>query len=254
MSSVSINSKSVMKNKTMNGTAAVKDVIKEKKEQLSQTKDLMTVRGELALLVVLVINSLGVVMMLYSGSGISAISSVPYAFSEVFPKISLGVWTDIFQMLLVFSLMVMRKRFVPQYLLSFIVGAGFGTGIDIHETWVHTLPLTLPLRVCYFLAGYLLISIGIALSNRCKMPIIPTDLFPRELEDIIKVKYSRIKISYDVICLTITAILTFSCLGQVKGLGIGTVLAAFTMGKVIGKIGEGLDKKVKFVSVFEPGK
>ena len=114
--------------------------------------------------------------MLYSGSGISAISSVPYAFSEVFSKVSLGVWTDIFQTILVLSLMILRKKFVPQYLLSFIVGAGFGTEIDIHETWVHTLPVTLPLRFVYFFAGYLLISTGIALSNRCKMPIIPTDL------------------------------------------------------------------------------
>lgn len=38
--------------------------------------------GELALLVIVLINSFGVVLMLYSGSGISAISSVPYAFSE----------------------------------------------------------------------------------------------------------------------------------------------------------------------------
>ena len=36
-------------------------------------------RGELALLMVVVLNSLGVLLMLHSGSGISAISSVPYA-------------------------------------------------------------------------------------------------------------------------------------------------------------------------------
>ena len=42
-------------------------------------------RGELALLLAVFINSFGVVLMLYSGSGISAISSVPYAFSDVFP-------------------------------------------------------------------------------------------------------------------------------------------------------------------------
>ena len=41
-------------------------------------------RGELALAIAVVINSFGVVLMLYSGSGISAISSVPFAFSEVF--------------------------------------------------------------------------------------------------------------------------------------------------------------------------
>ena len=56
-----------------------------------------TLRGELALIAAVAINSLGVVLMLYSGAGISAISSVPYAFSEVFPKLSLGTLTYIFQ-------------------------------------------------------------------------------------------------------------------------------------------------------------
>lgn len=77
------------------------------------------IRGEIALIVIILINSLGVVLMLYSGSGISAISSVPYAFSLVFPKISLGTWTYIFQGLLVLSLMIMRKKFVAPYLFSF---------------------------------------------------------------------------------------------------------------------------------------
>lgn len=56
-----------------------------------QTRPLF--RGELALAVAVALNSFGVVLMLYSGSGISAISSVPYAFSEVFPFLSLGTWT-----------------------------------------------------------------------------------------------------------------------------------------------------------------
>lgn len=42
-------------------------------------------RGELVLAFAVIINSLGVVLMLYSETGISAISSVPYAF----PKSSL---------------------------------------------------------------------------------------------------------------------------------------------------------------------
>lgn len=66
-------------------------------------------RGELALLLVIIMNSFGVVLMLYSGSGISAISSVPYAFSEVFPFLSLGTWTYIFQAILIASLMILRK-------------------------------------------------------------------------------------------------------------------------------------------------
>ena len=54
------------------------------------------IRGEITLIVIILINSLGVVLMLYSGSGISAISSVPYAFSLVFPKISLGIQSSLF--------------------------------------------------------------------------------------------------------------------------------------------------------------
>ena len=41
-------------------------------------------RGEMALVIAVMINSLAVILMLYSGSGISAISSVPYAFEKYF--------------------------------------------------------------------------------------------------------------------------------------------------------------------------
>ena len=207
-------------------------------------------RGEAALMLVVVINSLGVVLMLYSGSGISAISSVPFAFSEVLPDLSLGTWTYIFQGLLVLSLMIMRRRFVPQYLFSFVVGFVFGELLDIHELWIGILPDSLLWRVIYFIISYLLISFGIALSNRCCLPIVPTDLFPRELAQITGVRYPRIKISFDVICLAVTAGMTFIFLGQLRGFGIGTILAAFTMGKSVGIMGEWLDKRFRFFSLL----
>ena len=189
--------------------------------------------------------------MLYSGSGISAISSVPFAFSEVLPHLSLGTWTYIFQGLLVLILMLLQKRFVPQYLFSFVVGFVFGKLLDANELWINILPSTIWLRILYFVISYLMISFGIALSNRCCLPIIPTDLFPRELSKITGVSYSKIKISFDVICLAGTAAMTGICLRHIDGLGIGTVLAAFTMGKVVGLMGDYLDRHVQFVSFLQ---
>lgn len=215
-----------------------------------QNHTLPVIRGELALLVVVLINSLGVVLMLHSGSGISAISSVPYAFSEVFPKWSLGTWTYLFQGALVLSLMIMRKKFVPTYLFSFVVGFAFSEMLNIHKVWVDVLPTAMGDCILYFVISYLLLCIGIALSNRCGLPIVPTDLFPRELADITKVRYSRIKVSFDVICLAVTAVMTWFFLGHLDGLGIGTIMAAFTMGKVIGWIGDWMDGHVRFVSVM----
>lgn len=224
-------------------------------DNIPATDHRFTIRGELALLIIIVINSLGVVLMLYSQSGISAISSVPYAISEVLPALSLGTWTYIFQGALVLTLMILRKRFIPSYLFSFVVGFAFGKMLDFHEFWVESfLPSTLGWRILYFFISYFLICFGIALSNRCGLPIIPTDLFPRELSDITKIKYSKIKISFDVICLAATAAITLLCLGHIKGLGIGTVLAAFTMGKCIGWIGNQMDKKWVFVTFLSKKK
>jgi uncharacterized membrane protein YczE len=208
-------------------------------------------RGELALLIIIVINSLGVVLMLHSGSGISAISSVPYAFSAAFPVLTLGQWTYLFQGVLILSLFVLRRKFVLQYLFSFVVGFVFGNVMDLHKLWVDRLPQTLPLQILYFIISYLLICVGIALSNHCKMPIVPTDLFPREVSAITEIPYSRVKVSFDVICLLVTAVLTFFFLGKISGLGIGTVLAAFTMGKVIGVISDWIGKHMSFTSFWE---
>lgn len=124
--------------------------------------------GEIALITAVTINSFGVVLMLYSAAGISAISSVPYAFSLVLPRLTLGTWTYIFQGVLILTLMIMRRKFVPQYLCSFIVGFVFGKMLDIHEMWIGALPTALPWRILYFVISYILICIGIALSNRCR--------------------------------------------------------------------------------------
>ena len=193
-----------------------------------------------------IINSFGVVLMLYSGAGISAISSVPFAFSKVLPVLLLGTWTYIFQGLLVLSLMIMRKRFVPSYLFSFVVGFVFGKLLDVHELWINILPNNITMRIVYFILSYIILCFGIAISNRCLLPITPTDLFPRELADITKVSYSKIKIGFDVSCLAVTAGLTFFFLGHLDGLGIGTIVAAFTMGKGVSIAGNLIDRKFGF--------
>mgnify|MGYP006949017900 FL=1 len=53
--------------------------------------------GETALLLVLLINSLGVDLMSKSGLGISMISSVPLMFNNVFPIISVWTWNHVFE-------------------------------------------------------------------------------------------------------------------------------------------------------------
>ena len=211
--------------------------------ETQENKKLPVLRGELALLVVVLINSLGVVLMLYSGSGISAISSVPYAFSEVFNKISLGTWTYIFQGLLVLSLMIMRKKFVAPYLFSFVVGFAFSEMLDVHEMWIGVLPTAIGYRVLYFIISY---SAPVH-RNRTFQPLRSADHPDRPVSERTG-RYHESKIFQDqdrlstLPALPVTALMTCIILGHLDGLGIGTILAAFTMGKVIGMIGDKMDQ------------
>lgn len=184
------------------------EFIMERSCQMIETNGKKLFRGEAALALAVLINSFGMVLMLYSGAGI-------------------------------LSLMIMRKKFVTSYLFSFAVGFVFSELLDVHELWINVLPSSLAWRIVYFIISYVLICIGIALSNRCQLPIVPTDLFPRELADIAKIAYPKIKIGFDVTCLAVTAGLTFFGLGRIDGLGIGTIL---------GIAGDIIDKQFYFKS------
>ena len=130
--------------------------------------------------------------------------------------------------------------------LFLCVGIGFGKMIDVHDAWLALLPNTMALNVLYFALGFLIIGFGIALANRCMLPIIPTDIFPRDLSEILKKKYKLIKTSFDLSCLTTTVILSLVILHRFYGIGIGTVFCAFLTGKTVSIIQKFVGEHIEF--------
>lgn len=146
--------------------------------------------------------------------------------------------------------MVLRRKFVPSYLFSFVVGFFFGTLLDVFGAWLPCLPFTLGWRIFYFVLSCPIVGFGIALSNRCKLPIIPTDLFARDLAEIIRKPYPRVKTTFDLTCVALSVLLTVGVLHDLKGIGVGTVIGALTYGRLAGFFGNLLDKRFDFVSVL----
>ena len=140
---------------------------------------------------------------------------------------------------------------MPSYLFSFVAGFFFGKLLDVFGAWLPCLPYSLGWRIFYFVASCPVIALGIALSNRCKLPIIPTDLFARDLSEIIRKPYAKVKTTMDLTCVAVSIVLTVVGTGTLKGVGIGTVVAALTYGRTAGLIGNLIDKKFYFVSVLE---
>lgn len=156
-------------------------------------------------------------------------SIVPLIFSTAFPIFSFGTWNYIFQTLLVITLMVLKRSFCPGYLFSFVVGIGFGKMIDVHNAWVTMLP------------------------------IVPTDIFPRDLSELLHKKYNQIKTTFDLTCLTTTVILSLVILHHLYGIGIGTFFCAFMTGRTVSLVQKFIGNHVEFYRLMKkemvmPGK
>lgn len=143
-------------------------------------------------------------------------SIVPLIFSTAFPIFSFGTWNYIFQTLLVITLMVLKRSFCPGYLFSFVVGIGFGKMIDVHNAWVTMLP------------------------------IVPTDIFPRDLSELLHKKYHRIKTTFDLTCLITTVLLSLVILHHLYGIGIGTFFCAFMTGRTVSLVQKFIGNHVEF--------
>ena len=156
-------------------------------------------------------------------------SIVPLIFSTAFPIFSFGTWNYIFQTLLVITLMVLKRSFCPGYLFSFVVGIGFGKMIDVHNAWVTMLP------------------------------IVPTDIFPRDLSELLHKKYHRIKTTFDLTCLITTVLLSLLILHHLYGIGIGTFFCAFMTGRTVSLVQKFMGNHVEFYRLMKkemvmPGK
>ena len=202
--------------------------------------------GELALFTAVIINSLGIALMTKSNFGISSISSVPYVFSQAFTILSFGTWNYTFQTILVISLMILSRKINLSYSFSFLMGIAFGKMIDVHELWVCFLPDSLTYHIIYFILSFFILAFGICLSNNSMLPIIPTDTFPRDLSAILNKPYKYVKTTFDLCCLTTTVIISLFILHKAVGVGIGTVICAFTTGKIVSIIQGFFNKHITF--------
>ncbi len=146
---------------------------------------------------------------------------------------------------------MLAKNSSPLYLFSFVVGFVFGELMDSRALDCYHVFRVRMLRKPGFVLSlpdslFSVLRFQTAASSR----IVPTDLFPREVSDITKVPYSRIK-SASMTCLMVTALLTFFGLGRIKVLN-RNCSSCFYDGKRHCADGNLLDKKFAFVSVLSP--
>ncbi len=201
---------------------------------------------ELALASGLVLTALSVCLFLRSGLGVTVISSVPLMLHYTFPFIDFGVWNMIFNAAMLVLAVVLLKRARASYIVSLFMAVIYGALIDLFKPVVFMLPISLPLSILYFLLSMLALSVGIAFYMKCRLPLLPCDVFIRDAVIAYRIPYRKVKTIFDISCLAVSLVFCFAVLGELRDIGIGTVVSAITTGSCVAFFMRRMDSAFEF--------
>lgn len=200
------------------------------------------IRQNFFLLVSLFFLAFGVALCVRSNLGSSVISSAPYAFylageKGMTPDWSLGMYTNLLNIMLVFGQMVvLRRRYRPFQLLQLGVGVVFGLLIDLSMILTETfLSTEIYARLVLMLTGSSLMALGVAMEIRCSSITMPGEGLPAALSRITGKPFGDMKIITDVslVAIAVAASLLFFGVWQWNIVGFGTLFAMVYIGMAV---------------------
>lgn len=213
-------------------------------------RDKIKVPGELFMILGLLLISLSISIMGKLGFGISTIASLPYNLNLVIPEVSFGVWNFLFQSMLYVVMIFITKRVKKVHAISFLMCVIFAFLLDGTKMLVGAMPEELYLRVIIFAVMFIVMSLGIALMMTSKVPLMIVDMFSNNLSAYYQTSFRRIKTILDVCLLASSAAAGMIFLGNLGGVGIGTIIMAFITGALVQAFGQRLNNKLDIQPYF----
>lgn len=181
------------------------------------------------------VNSFGIAFITKSALGTSSISSLPYVLSLRFPAVSFGLTTFILNMLFILvQILLLRQDFRPVQFLQIGANILFSFLIDV-SMMVLTFfqPSALPVRLLSLTAGCLILAAGVSIEVAPDVIVVPGEGIVRAIAKVSGIRFGTVKITFDVTLMVTAALLSFIFFGRLQGVGAGTVISAFLVGKFV---------------------
>lgn len=176
--------------------------------------------------------AVGVVLMKKAALGITPITSLPLALSEI-SRISLGNWTIIFHVMCILGIVAVKRRLEVKTALMFPVGIGFGYFIDLLLWLWQAQPQSVVLRALLLVLGIPVSGLGVALINDADLMLPSPDGLIRTIAQVYQKKYPVVKVIGDCTWVSIALGIELSVLGRIEAVGVGTVASALLVGRSI---------------------
>ena len=186
----------------------------------------------------LMVISLSIGFITKASLGTPPISSIPYSLSLIFPSLTLGNFTIMYSLLLVFLQLVLLGKEADkinlglQVIISFIFGYFIDFGLMVLGDFS---PDVYWERIACVLIGCFGLAFGVYLQIVADFTMVPGDGFAYALSVKIKRKpYRVVRVCSDVSMIVIAAIIGYIGMGTTGGVREGTVICALLIGTIAG--------------------
>lgn len=182
--------------------------------------------------------SLGVSFSIQANFGVSPVSSLPYAISLT-AGLSIGITTILANLLFIIVQVILNKRidlreFIVQLLIVFLFG--FFMNATLFLVQLLPTPITLLSRIAFLAISLYIVSVGLLIYFTAKLPLMPYDALTYVISDKFKMKFGKAKITGDLLNVVVAGVLCLVIIQSFGSIGIGTILAAYFIGKILGRL------------------
>lgn len=180
--------------------------------------------------------TLGVSLSIQAGLGVSPVSSLAYAL-VLTSGLSIGITTVLANILFILVQIILSKRMdIKDLMLQLIISVVFGFFMDATLFLVQLLPApeSIVLRCVYLIISLFVVSAGLIGYFTAKLPLMPYDALTYVISEQFKIKFSKAKITGDLINVFVAAIMGLVFIQSFGAIGIGTIVAAYFIGKILG--------------------
>lgn len=183
------------------------------------------------------VNSFGVALITKAALGTSPITSVAYVLDLAFAP-TLGEFT--FAMNLVFiagQIALLRRDFQPVQLLQIVVNLVFSALIDVSMGLLAAFePTGIVVQAAALLAGCAVLAFGIAIEVAPNVIVVPGEGAVRAISAVTRKPFGTCKVAFDTSLVCIALVLSFTFFHGIQGLGVGTVVSALLVGRLVNLI------------------
>lgn len=176
----------------------------------------------------------GIAISTQADLGTTPISGLPYILTFMTP-FSFGTTTILINaVFLLIQILILKKEFKIFDCLQLVVTLFFGFFIDLGMYLAEPFKTNIyPRRILMLIIGSAVLALGVYLEVRANLLYVPGEGLVKVISKVTRQEFGKLKILFDWSLCLIAIILSYSVLGELKGLREGTILSAILVGSFV---------------------